>query len=233
MCACVRSNLPGLLSHSVIRGFSARESYSDLRRERFVGLIKIFFFSLPFFLNSHVPVTCFPLFLVSLSLSLRSSFDLVTNGGIAVALHFERAPFITQEHTLWLPWGRFFVMDTIVMRHEENDIPGCDLSSFTRPSPVVSPAPLTAFAGSCAERRTVVPEIQVMRRPAAPPPGSPLGRTEFWSRSRGEKKPGETVTTLREEHKRKCESRPRCDFYLAPWSPGFIYSASLSRPAAD
>lgn len=92
---------------------------------------------------------------------LCSSFDLVTNGGIAVALHFERAPFITQEHTLWLPWGRFFVMDTIVMRHEENDIPSCDLSSFTRPSPVVSPAPLTAFAGSCSERRTVVPEIQV------------------------------------------------------------------------
>lgn len=93
--------------------------------------------------------------------TLVSSFDLVTNGGIAVALHFERAPFITQEHTLWLPWGRFFVMDTIVMRHEENDIPSCDLSSFTRPSPVVSPAPLTAFAGSCSERRTVVPEIQV------------------------------------------------------------------------
>lgn len=97
--------------------------------------------------------------------SLVSSFDLVTNGGIAVALHFERAPFITQEHTLWLPWGRFFVMDTIVMRHEENDIPSCDLSSFTRPSPVVSPAPLTAFAGSCSERRTVVPEIQVTPLP--------------------------------------------------------------------
>lgn len=93
--------------------------------------------------------------------SLRSSFDLVTNGGVAVALHFERAPFITQEHTLWLPWGRFFVMDTIVMRHEENDIPSCDVSSFSRPSPLVSPASLTAFAGSCSERRSVVPEIQV------------------------------------------------------------------------
>lgn len=93
---------------------------------------------------------------------LCCSFDLVTNGGIAVALHFERAPFITQEHTLWLPWGRFFVMDTIVMRHEENDIPSCDLSSFTRPSPLVSPAPLTTFAGSCSERRSVVPEIQVI-----------------------------------------------------------------------
>lgn len=108
---------------------------------------------------------CVPTTILTRCSSLVSSFDLVTNGGIAVALHFERAPFITQEHTLWLPWGRFFVMDTIVMRHEENDIPSCDLSSFTRPSPVVSPAPLTAFAGSCSERRTVVPEIQVTPSP--------------------------------------------------------------------
>lgn len=107
-----------------------------------------------------------------------SSFDLVTNGGIAIALHFERAPFITQEHTLWLPWGRFFVMDTIVMRHEENDIPSCDLSSFSRPVPVVSPAPLTAFAGSCSERGTVVPEIQVMLR--LPPCSLPCRRKPKW-----------------------------------------------------
>ncbi|XP_056114737.1 teneurin-4 isoform X1 [Rhinichthys klamathensis goyatoka] len=91
------------------------------------------------------------------------SFDLVSNGGVAVALRFERAPFITQEHTLWLPWGRFFVMDTIVMRHEVNDIPSCDLSSFTRPMPIVLPAPLTAFAGTCKERGIVVPEIQTLQ----------------------------------------------------------------------
>uniref|UniRef100_A0AAY4CW13 Teneurin-4 n=1 Tax=Denticeps clupeoides TaxID=299321 RepID=A0AAY4CW13_9TELE len=91
------------------------------------------------------------------------SFDLVMNGGVAVALRFERAPFITQEHTLWLPWGRFFVMDTVVMRHEVNDIPSCDLSSFSRPSPAVAPAPLTAFAGTCPERGHVVPEIQALQ----------------------------------------------------------------------
>uniref|UniRef100_A0A8C1N9G0 Teneurin transmembrane protein 4 n=1 Tax=Cyprinus carpio TaxID=7962 RepID=A0A8C1N9G0_CYPCA len=91
------------------------------------------------------------------------SFDLVSNGGVAVALRFERAPFITQEHTLWLPWGRFFVMDTIVMRHEVNDIPSCDLSSFTRPMPIVLPAPLTAFAGTCVERGNIVPEIQTLQ----------------------------------------------------------------------
>ncbi|XP_054829987.1 teneurin-4 isoform X9 [Eublepharis macularius] len=91
------------------------------------------------------------------------SFDLVTNGGISIILHFERAPFITQEHTLWLPWDRFFVMETIVMRHEENDIPSCDLSNFARPNPVVSPSPLTAFAASCSERGPIVPEIQALQ----------------------------------------------------------------------
>ncbi|XP_048349965.1 teneurin-4 [Sphaerodactylus townsendi] len=91
------------------------------------------------------------------------SFDLVTNGGISIILHFERAPFITQEHTLWLPWDRFFVMETIVMRHEENDIPSCDLSNFARPNPVVSPSPLTAFASACSERGPIVLEIQALQ----------------------------------------------------------------------
>ncbi|KAJ7402588.1 Teneurin-4 [Pitangus sulphuratus] len=91
------------------------------------------------------------------------SFDLVTIGGISIILHFERAPFITQEHTLWLPWDRFFVMETIVMRHEENEIPSCDLSNFARPNPVVSPSPLTAFATSCSEKGPIVPEIQALQ----------------------------------------------------------------------
>ncbi|KYO31859.1 hypothetical protein Y1Q_0003424 [Alligator mississippiensis] len=91
------------------------------------------------------------------------SFDLVTIGGISIILHFERAPFITQEHTLWLPWDRFFVMETIVMRHEENEIPSCDLSNFARPNPIVSPSPLTAFASSCSEKGPIVPEIQALQ----------------------------------------------------------------------
>uniref|UniRef100_A0A8C2MZX5 Teneurin-4 n=1 Tax=Cricetulus griseus TaxID=10029 RepID=A0A8C2MZX5_CRIGR len=91
------------------------------------------------------------------------SFDLVTNGGISIILRFERAPFITQEHTLWLPWDRFFVMETIIMRHEENEIPSCDLSNFARPNPVVSPSPLTSFASSCSEKGPIVPEIQALQ----------------------------------------------------------------------
>ncbi|XP_069891005.1 teneurin-4 isoform X1 [Dipodomys merriami] len=91
------------------------------------------------------------------------SFDLVTNGGISIILRFERTPFITQEHTLWLPWDRFFVMETIIMRHEENEIPSCDLSNFARPNPVLSPSPLTSFASSCAEKGPIVPEIQALQ----------------------------------------------------------------------
>nr|XP_024000805.1 teneurin-4-like [Salvelinus alpinus] len=114
------------------------------------------------------------------------NFDLVTNGGVAIALRFERAPFITQEHTLWLPWGRFFVMDTIVMRHEENEIPSCDVSGFTRPSPILSPAPLTAFAGACAERGTIVPEIQALQE-EIPIPGTDMVLSYLSSRSPGYK----------------------------------------------
>ncbi|XP_036392112.1 teneurin-4 isoform X3 [Megalops cyprinoides] len=114
------------------------------------------------------------------------SFDLVTNGGVAIGLRFERAPFITQEHTLWLPWGRFFVMDTIVMRHEENEIPSCDLSSFARPSPVVSPAPLTAFAGACSERGAIVPEIQTLQE-EIPIPGTDMRLGYLSSRTPGYK----------------------------------------------
>ncbi|KAM5223725.1 teneurin-4 isoform 13-T14 [Hipposideros larvatus] len=95
------------------------------------------------------------------------SFDLVTNGGISIILRFERAPFITQEHTLWLPWDRFFVMETIIMRHEENEIPSCDLSNFARPNPVVSPSPLTSFASSCAEKGPIIPEIQALQEEIA------------------------------------------------------------------
>ncbi|XP_053564649.1 teneurin-4 isoform X3 [Bombina bombina] len=114
------------------------------------------------------------------------SFDLVTNGGISITLRFERAPFITQEHTLWLPWDRFFVMETITMRHEENEIPSCDLSSFARPNPVLSPAPLTAFASSCSEKGPIVPEIQALQEEITIP-GTKIKLSYLSSRNSGYK----------------------------------------------
>uniref|UniRef100_A0A4W3JYH6 Teneurin transmembrane protein 4 n=1 Tax=Callorhinchus milii TaxID=7868 RepID=A0A4W3JYH6_CALMI len=114
------------------------------------------------------------------------SFDLMTNGGVSVTMHFERAPFITQEHTLWLPWDRFFVMDTVIMRHEENEIPSCDLSNFARPNPIVSPAPLTEFAGSCPEKGPIVPEIQVLQEEIKIP-GSKMKLNYLSSRTTGYK----------------------------------------------
>uniref|UniRef100_G3PVL0 Teneurin transmembrane protein 3 n=1 Tax=Gasterosteus aculeatus aculeatus TaxID=481459 RepID=G3PVL0_GASAC len=64
-------------------------------------------------------------------------FDLLANGGASLTLSFERAPFLTQYRTVWVPWNVFYVMDTLVMKKEENDIPSCDLSGFIRPSPVI------------------------------------------------------------------------------------------------
>ncbi|MEQ2160710.1 Teneurin-2, partial [Goodea atripinnis] len=67
----------------------------------------------------------------------NSRFDLIANGGASLTLRFERAPFLSQERTVWLPWSQFYAMDTVVLKTEENTIPGCDLSGFVRPDPVV------------------------------------------------------------------------------------------------
>lgn len=95
---------------------------------------------------------------------LFSSFDLVAVGGISVTLVFDRSPFISEKRTLWLPWNRFIIVDKVVMQRTESDTPSCDISSFISPNPIVLPSPLTAFGGSCPERGTVIPELQVMKR---------------------------------------------------------------------
>ncbi|XP_063059873.1 teneurin-2 [Engraulis encrasicolus] len=89
-------------------------------------------------------------------------FDLVANGGGAVTLRFDRAPFLSQERTVWLPWNRFFAMDTLVLKTEENTFPSCDLSGFVRPDPVVVASPLSAFFSSDPAERHIIPETQVL-----------------------------------------------------------------------
>lgn len=49
-------------------------------------------------------------------LSVRRRFDLLANGGASLTLSFERAPFLVQYRTVWLPWNVFYVMDTLVMK---------------------------------------------------------------------------------------------------------------------
>ena len=46
----------------------------------------------------------------------RSRFDLSANGGASLTLSFERAPFLTQYRTVWVPWNVFYVMDTLIMK---------------------------------------------------------------------------------------------------------------------
>ncbi|XP_064422810.1 teneurin-2 isoform X2 [Latimeria chalumnae] len=89
-------------------------------------------------------------------------FDLIANGGSSLTLHFERAPFMTQERTVWLPWNSFYAMDTLVMKTEENSIPSCDLSGFVRPDPVIIPSPLSTFFSLAPGRNPIVPETQVL-----------------------------------------------------------------------
>lgn len=50
-------------------------------------------------------------------------FDLLANGGASLTLSFERAPFLTQYRTVWVPWNVFYVMDTLVMKKVSNREP--------------------------------------------------------------------------------------------------------------
>uniref|UniRef100_A0A8D3AP93 Teneurin-3 n=1 Tax=Scophthalmus maximus TaxID=52904 RepID=A0A8D3AP93_SCOMX len=113
-------------------------------------------------------------------------FDLLANGGASLTLSFERAPFITQYRTVWVPWNIFYVMDTLVMKKEENDIPSCDLSGFIRPGPVIVASPLSTFYRSSHENGPIIPETQVLQEETSIP-GSDLNLIYLSSRATGYK----------------------------------------------
>ncbi|XP_056431083.1 teneurin-2 isoform X5 [Hyla sarda] len=114
------------------------------------------------------------------------TFDLIANGGSSLTLHFERAPFISQEKTVWLPWNSFYAMDTLAMKTEENSIPSCDLSGFVRPDPVIISSPLSSFFSSSPRRNPIVPETQVLHEEIEMP-GSNLRLCYLSSRTPGYK----------------------------------------------
>ncbi|KAJ8407439.1 hypothetical protein AAFF_G00272960 [Aldrovandia affinis] len=113
-------------------------------------------------------------------------FDLLANGGASLTLSFERLPFLTQFRTVWIPWNVFYVMDTLVMKKEENDIPSCDLSGFVRPSPLIVSSPLSTFFRSSPEDSPIIPETQVLQEETAIP-GSDLNLLYLSSRAAGYK----------------------------------------------
>ncbi|XP_064527676.1 teneurin-2 isoform X12 [Pseudopipra pipra] len=114
------------------------------------------------------------------------TFDLVANGGASLTLHFERAPFMSQERTVWLPWNSFYAMDTLVMKTEENSIPSCDLSGFVRPDPVIISSPLSTFFSDAPSRNPIVPETQVLHEEIEIP-GSSIKLSYLSSRTAGYK----------------------------------------------
>uniref|UniRef100_A0A3Q2XBJ5 Teneurin transmembrane protein 3 n=1 Tax=Hippocampus comes TaxID=109280 RepID=A0A3Q2XBJ5_HIPCM len=113
-------------------------------------------------------------------------FDLLANGGASLTLSFERAPFLTQYRTVWVPWNVFYVMDTLAMKKEENDIPSCDLSGFVRPGPVIVAPPLSMFYRSSPEYGPIIPETQVLQEETTIP-GSDLNLIYLSSRAAGYK----------------------------------------------
>ncbi|XP_029437000.1 teneurin-3 isoform X1 [Rhinatrema bivittatum] len=113
-------------------------------------------------------------------------FDLMSNGGASLTLLFERAPFLTQYHTVWIPWNVFYVMDTLVMKKEENDIPSCDLSGFVRPNPIIVSSLLSTFFRSSPEDSPIIPETQVLHEEATIP-GTDLKLSYLSSRAAGYK----------------------------------------------
>ncbi|XP_073476803.1 teneurin-2 isoform X4 [Aquarana catesbeiana] len=114
------------------------------------------------------------------------TFDLIANGGASLTLHFERAPFMNQERTVWLPWNSFYAMDTLAMKTEENTIPSCDLSGFVRPDPVIISSPFSTFFSSSPRRNPIVPETQVLHEEIEMP-GSNLRLCYLSSRTPGYK----------------------------------------------
>ncbi|KAM7389478.1 hypothetical protein PAMP_023454 [Pampus punctatissimus] len=111
-------------------------------------------------------------------------FDLIANGGASLTLRFERAPFLSQERTVWLPWSQFYAMDTLVLKTEENTIPGCDLSGFVRPDPLVIASPLSSFFSSKPGEKPIIPETQVLHEQIEVP-GTSLKLCYLSSRTQG------------------------------------------------
>ncbi|XP_063102453.1 teneurin-1 isoform X3 [Cavia porcellus] len=114
------------------------------------------------------------------------SFDLVAIGGISVVLLFDRSPFLSEKRTLWLPWNQFIVVEKVTMQRVVSDPPSCDISNFISPNPIVLPSPLTSFGGSCPERGTIVPELQVVQE-EIPIPSSFVRLSYLSSRTPGYK----------------------------------------------
>uniref|UniRef100_A0A8D2CT66 Teneurin-1 n=1 Tax=Sciurus vulgaris TaxID=55149 RepID=A0A8D2CT66_SCIVU len=114
------------------------------------------------------------------------SFDLVAVGGISVILIFDRSPFLSEKRTLWLPWNQFIVVEKVIMQRVVPDPPSCDISNFVSPNPIVLPSPLTSFGGSCPERGTIVPELQVVQE-EIPIPSSFVRLSYLSSRTPGYK----------------------------------------------
>ncbi|CAL8354637.1 unnamed protein product [Merluccius merluccius] len=113
-------------------------------------------------------------------------FDLLTNGGASLTLSYRRSPFPSLQRTVWLPWKVFHVMETVVMKREENDIPSCYLTGLLWPLPLILTTPLSTLYKTSAEDSPIIPETQVLHEQVSIP-GSELNLVFLSSRAAGYK----------------------------------------------
>ncbi|XP_062332162.1 teneurin-3 isoform X4 [Osmerus eperlanus] len=113
-------------------------------------------------------------------------FDLLANGGASLTVSYERAPFPTMHRTVWIAWNVLYVLDTVVMKRDNNDIPSCYLTGLARPRPLLLATPLSTFYRSSPEESPIIPETQVLHEQVAIP-GSDLDLVYLSSRAPGYK----------------------------------------------
>ncbi|KAG7255307.1 hypothetical protein CRUP_020193 [Coryphaenoides rupestris] len=113
-------------------------------------------------------------------------FDLLANGGASLTLSYERPPFPSLRRTLWVPWNVFHVMETLVMKREQTDMPSCYLTGLLWPLPLILTTPLSTLYKTSAEDSPIIPETQVLHEQVAIP-GSDLNLVYLSSRASGYK----------------------------------------------
>ncbi|CAL8261650.1 unnamed protein product [Lota lota] len=113
-------------------------------------------------------------------------FDLLANGGASLTLSYARPPFPALQRTVWVPWNVFHVMETVVMKREDNDIPSCYLTGLLWPLPLILTTPLSTLYKTSAEDSPIIPETQVLHEQVAIP-GSDLNLVYLSSRAPGYK----------------------------------------------
>jgi len=96
----------------------------------------------------------------------------MVNGGGSIVLTFQRPSFLSASAYIFVPWNEFVVAPSVTMKtpREPAEAPqgleegsNCDVSLLSPPNAKILITTVRAYtAAECAEKGSVVPEIQVI-----------------------------------------------------------------------